>query len=108
MGEGLPGYAVERGEYRQVLARGSDCITIAAYRRISPPAQHVVGWMSLGCQDQDVIDVELDLLRAADGRELLRHILIRRSQPQSALSEGCQMIATSHQTTSRPLTRAAA
>jgi len=97
MGEGLSGDAVERGEYRQVLACSSDRRSIAAYGRVSPAAQHVVGLMGLGCQDQNVVDVELDLLRAADGRELLRNIFIGRPEPQSALSEGCQMIATGHQ-----------
>jgi hypothetical protein len=97
MCEGLPGDAVERGEYRQVLTCGSDCITNAAYGRIRPAAQHVVGLLGLGGQDQNVIDIELNLLRAADGRKSLRDIFIRRPQPQSMLSEGCQMVATSHQ-----------
>jgi hypothetical protein len=97
MGEGLPGDAVERGEYRQVLACSSDRRTIAAYGRVSPAAQHVVGLLGLGCQDQNVVNVELDLLRGADGRELSRDILIRRPQPQSALLEDRQMIATGHQ-----------
>jgi hypothetical protein len=97
MGERLRGDPVERGEYRQVLTCSSDRSTIAAYNPIGPAAQHAVGLMGLGCQDQDIVDVELDLLRATDGRQPLGDIFIRCPQPQSALLEDCQMIATGHQ-----------
>jgi hypothetical protein len=97
MSKGLASDAVERSEYRQVLARSSDRIAISAHGRISPAAQHVVGLMDLACQDQNVVDVELDLLRAADGRQLLCDIFIRCPQPQSTLSKGYQMTATGHQ-----------
>jgi len=36
------------------------------HRGISPGHKSLVGLLRLGCEDQDVVNIELDLLRPAD------------------------------------------
>src|SRR4051812_15374602 len=81
MSSGLASDAVEGNEDRQPLTCSAYRIAVLLHRRVSPAEQHVSGLMSLRCQDQNVVDVELDLVRTADRRQPLSDIFIRRPEP---------------------------
>jgi hypothetical protein len=97
MSEGFAGYAVERYEYRQLLTSRTDPNTVVVHGRVSPAVQHVVGLMSLCCQDQNVVDVELELFRPTDRGQLLSDILIGCAQSQATSLQGLKMIASGDQ-----------
>ena len=97
MSQGFAGYTVERYEYRQLLTRRANHSTAVVHGRVSPAVQHVVGLMSLRRQDQNVVDVELDLFRPTDRRQLPSDILIGCAQSQATFSKGVKMIASGDQ-----------
>lgn len=97
MSKGLPGHPVECYKYRQLLTRRANRSTAVVHRRVSPAVQHVVGLMSLRRQDQNVVDVELDLFRRTDRRQLLSDILIGCAQSQATFSKGLKVIASGDQ-----------
>ena len=88
---------VERNEDRQALARRANRPSVLVHWDVSPGRQRLVCLLRLGRQNQDVVNIQLDLIRSADHRHGLGHVFVRRTQPQAMLSQGCQMISAGYQ-----------
>jgi hypothetical protein len=69
MGDGLSRDPIERYEDRQAIARCANRLTVLMHRSVCPGHENLVGVLRLGCEDQQVVNIELDLLGPADCRE---------------------------------------
>jgi hypothetical protein len=97
MCEYLPSNPVERDEDRQMLTCCARRSAVLLNQRVGPTKQHIVCLLGLRCQDQDVVDIEVDLLRTGDCGQMLGDILIGRTQSKATLPQSCQMIAAGYQ-----------
>jgi len=88
---------IERNKDRQAFARCANQLSVLVHRDVSPADKSRVCLLRLGRQDDDVVNIELYLLRPSDRRDGLGHVFVGRKQPKATVTQGCQVLATGHE-----------